>query len=162
VHGIIHAVLLLLNLNLRRATDADDCNTPSELREALLELLLVVVGRRLLDLRLNLTNTALDVLLLAGAIDDRGVLLLAIEAGDTGMTKRCSSVPCSRSRMTADPTRRIARIVTELMTCIAPLKRTPSRFALKAKRTTVRMGIDCSTAAWPSAAAVSLRRMVCR
>ena len=48
---------------------------PESLREALLELLAVVVGVGLLDLGLDLVDAALDVLLLAAALDDRGVVL---------------------------------------------------------------------------------------
>src|SRR5215207_11346793 len=46
-----------------------------ELRQALLELLLVILGGCLLDLCLDLSNPAFDVGLLAGALDDRGVFL---------------------------------------------------------------------------------------
>src|SRR5262249_8816225 len=47
-----------------------------ELGQPLLQLLAVIVGRGLLDLRLDLADAGLDVLLLAGAVDDRGLLLL--------------------------------------------------------------------------------------
>src|SRR5215210_3606605 len=54
VHGIIDAVLLLLDFDLGRAADADDRDAAGELRQALLELLAVVVRGRLLDLRLEI------------------------------------------------------------------------------------------------------------
>ena len=73
---IVDAVLLLLDLDLGGTADADHRDAAGELGEALLQLLAVVVGGRLLDLRLDLRDAALDVLLLAGAIDDRGLLLL--------------------------------------------------------------------------------------
>ena len=50
VHGVLDAGLLLLHLGLGRGTDVDDGDTADELREALLELLAVVVGGGLLDL----------------------------------------------------------------------------------------------------------------
>src|SRR5258708_24625150 len=76
VHRVLDAILALLDLDFRGAADADDGNAPRQLGETLLQLLLVVVGRRLLDLRLDLDDAALDVLLLAGAADDRRVLLV--------------------------------------------------------------------------------------
>src|SRR6478736_1941919 len=80
VHRVVDAVLLLLDLDLGRTADADDRHAARQLGETLLQLLLVVVGGRVLDLRLDLRNPPLDVLLLAGAIDNRGVLLLDAHA----------------------------------------------------------------------------------
>ena len=76
VHGVVDPVLLLLHLDFGRAADADHRDAARELGETLLQLLLVVVGGRVLDLRLDLGDARLDVRLLAGAVDDRGVLLL--------------------------------------------------------------------------------------
>src|SRR5690606_12448772 len=64
------------DLDLGRAADADHRDAASELGETLLELLTVVVRGGLLDLLLDLGDAALDLFLLAGAVDDRGVLLL--------------------------------------------------------------------------------------
>src|SRR6185295_1510983 len=47
-----------------------------ELRQPLLELLTVVVGGGLLDLRADLLDAALDRALAARALDDRGVVLV--------------------------------------------------------------------------------------
>src|SRR5215208_7006662 len=58
------------------AANADHRDAAGEFRQALLELLLVIVGGRLLDLRLDLCNPAFDVGLLVGAFDNRGVFLL--------------------------------------------------------------------------------------
>ena len=80
MHGVVDAVLLLLDLDLGGAADADHRDAARELGEALLELLAVVVGGRLLDLRLDLADTGLDVRLGACAVDDRGVLLLDAHA----------------------------------------------------------------------------------
>src|SRR5271165_963281 len=76
VQRVVDAVLALLHLDLGRAADADDRNPAGELRQTLLQLLAVVVRGGLLDLRADLIAAALDVVALAGALDDRGVLLL--------------------------------------------------------------------------------------
>ena len=75
VHGVLDAVLALLHLDLGRAADADDRDAAGQLGQPLLQLLAVIVGGRLLDLRADLRDAALDVVLLAGAVDDGGVLL---------------------------------------------------------------------------------------
>ncbi len=71
MHGVVDAILLFLDLDLGRAADADDGHAARELGQPLLQLLLVVVGGGVLDLR----DPALDVGFLAGAVDDGGVLL---------------------------------------------------------------------------------------
>ena len=68
--------LLLLDFDLGRAADADHRDAAGELGQTLLQLLAVVVGGGLLDLRLDLADAGLDVRLLAGAVDDRGVFLV--------------------------------------------------------------------------------------
>ena len=68
--------LLLLDLDLGGAADLDDRHAAGQLGQPLLQLLAVVVGGRLLDLRLELRDPALDVLLLARAVDDGGVVLV--------------------------------------------------------------------------------------
>ena len=75
IERVVDAVLPLLDLDLGRAADADDRDAAGELRQPLLQLLLVVVRGRLLDLRLDLADAGLDLLLLAGAVDDGGGLL---------------------------------------------------------------------------------------
>src|SRR5579872_135496 len=76
VERVLDAILLLLDLDLCRTADADHRDAAGELGQTLLKLLAVVVRGGLLDLRLDLANARLDVLLLAGALDDRGVLLV--------------------------------------------------------------------------------------
>src|SRR3712207_9251931 len=72
---VLDAVLLLLHLRLGGRADLHDGDAARQLREALLELLAVEVGVRVLDLRLDLVDAALDRVGLAGAVDDRrGVL----------------------------------------------------------------------------------------
>src|SRR6266853_932394 len=76
MHGVFDTILAFLHLDLGRTTDADDRNAAGQFRQSLLQLLLVVIRGGVLDLCLDLRDPALDVLLLAGAIDDRGVLLV--------------------------------------------------------------------------------------
>src|SRR5690348_1135394 len=76
VQRIFHARLLLLHLGLGGRAHVDHGDAARQLREPLLQLLFVVVGRRLIDGRLDLTNAALDVGLLALPADDRGVVLV--------------------------------------------------------------------------------------
>ncbi len=80
VERVFDARLLLLHLGLGGSADLDDRDAADELREALLELLAVVVGRGVLDLRADLGDAALDLVLLARAVDDRGVVLVDRDA----------------------------------------------------------------------------------
>src|SRR5207302_5269815 len=73
--GVLDAVLLLLELDLRRGADLDDGDAAGELRETLLELLPVPVRVRPVDLLADLVDAGLDVRLLSGAFDDRRVVL---------------------------------------------------------------------------------------
>src|SRR5262249_51373307 len=76
VERVLDPILLLLDLDLAGAPHADHRHASRELGQPLLQLLAVIVGRGLLDLRLDLADAGLDVLLLAGAVDDRRLLLL--------------------------------------------------------------------------------------
>src|SRR5256885_1814618 len=76
MHRVINAILALLNLDFGRAADADHRDAARELGQTLLQLLAVVVRGGFLDLRLDLRHAGFDVGLLAGAVDDRGVLLV--------------------------------------------------------------------------------------
>src|SRR5690606_35715052 len=60
VQRVVDAVLLLLDLDFRRAADADHRDAAGELRQTLLKLLAVVVGSGLFDLGLDLLHAALD------------------------------------------------------------------------------------------------------
>src|SRR5262249_44064051 len=70
------AGLLLFHLGLGSGTDPDDRDAPDHLRKPFLELLTIVVGRGLLDLRSNLLDASLDIGLLTGAIDDGRIVLV--------------------------------------------------------------------------------------
>src|SRR5579883_1636499 len=76
MHRIVDAILALLHLDLGRAADADHCDAAGQLGQPLLQLLAIVIGCRLLDLRLDLGNAGFNIGLLAGAVDDGRVLLL--------------------------------------------------------------------------------------
>src|SRR3954451_10149837 len=73
--GVLDAVLLLLHLGLGRRPDLDDRDAAGQLGQPLLQLLAVEVGVGRLDLLLDLLDAALDLLGVAGAIDDRGRVL---------------------------------------------------------------------------------------
>src|SRR5262249_52371868 len=75
VHGVFDPVLTLLHFGFRGAADADDRDATGELRQPLLQLLAIIVGGCFLDLRSDLGDATLDLLLLAGAGEDRRVLL---------------------------------------------------------------------------------------
>ena len=72
-------MLLLLHLDFGRGADVDDGHAAGELGEALLELLAVVVAGGVFDLALDLADAVGDVLLLAGAVDDGGVVLVDLD-----------------------------------------------------------------------------------
>src|SRR5690242_5616332 len=76
MHGVVDPVLAFLHLNLRSAADANDRNATSQFGQPLLQFLTVVVGRCLLDLGPDLCNTTLDLLFLAGTVDNCGVFLV--------------------------------------------------------------------------------------
>ena len=83
-HGVLDAVLLLLELDLGGGADLEHGDAAGQLGEALLELLAVVVGVGVLDLGLDLVDAALDVVLGAGTLDDGGLVL-----GDDDRAWRC-------------------------------------------------------------------------
>ena len=76
MHRILDAGLLLLHLGLGCRADLDDGNAADQLGEPLLQLLAVVVGGGLVDLRADLLHPALDLAVLAAAVDDGGVVLV--------------------------------------------------------------------------------------
>src|SRR5690606_26047169 len=80
VQRVLDAGLLLLHLDLGRGTDADDRDAAGQLRDALLQLLAVVVAGGFLDLRTDRLDARFDRARLAGAVDDRRVLLADLDA----------------------------------------------------------------------------------
>src|SRR5439155_20098194 len=73
--GVLDAVLALLELDLGSRADLDDRNATGQLGQPLLQLLAVVVGVALLDLGADLVDPALDLLGVAGTLDDGGLVL---------------------------------------------------------------------------------------
>src|SRR5207247_7914240 len=71
-----NTTLLLPHLGLSRRTHLDHCNAANQLGQTLLQLLAVVVGGGLLDLRPDLLHPALDIGALSAAIDECGVVLV--------------------------------------------------------------------------------------
>src|SRR5690606_6065000 len=76
VERVVDAGPALLHPGFRGAADLDHRNAARELGLALLQLLTVVVAGRGLDLGTDLLDTGLDVVGIAGAIDDRRVVLV--------------------------------------------------------------------------------------
>src|SRR5690606_23870796 len=76
VQCVPNASLLLLHLALGGRTDVDYRHTAGKLRQALLQLLAVVVRRALVDCSANLLHAALDGILVARTVDDGGVVLV--------------------------------------------------------------------------------------
>src|ERR671930_1180955 len=73
--GVLDAMLLLLQLDLGGRADLDDADTAGQLGQPLLQLLAVVVGVGVVDLGLDLGDPALDLLGVALALDDGGLVL---------------------------------------------------------------------------------------
>src|SRR3984893_454670 len=111
MHRVINAVLALLHLDLGRAADADHRDAARELGQTLLQFLTVVVRGGFLDLRLDLVDASLDVGLLAGTVDDGGVLLVdhhllgATEHGERHVLELDAEV--FRDRLTAGQHRNV-------------------------------------------------------
>src|SRR6185369_14475704 len=80
VQGVFDTRLLFLHLGLGGGTDLDQRHAAGELGHALLELFLVVVAGRFLDLDADLLDARLDVGRGTGAVDDGGVFLAHLDA----------------------------------------------------------------------------------
>ena len=76
VHGILDACLLFLHLGLGGCADLDHRDAADELRQALLELLAVVIAVGDLDLVAELIDAILDLRLLPAPLDDRRLVLV--------------------------------------------------------------------------------------
>src|SRR6516164_3506912 len=76
MHRVVDPVLLFLDLDLGGAADANYRDTAGELCQPLLQFLAVIIRGRLVDLLADLRTPALDIVLLAGAVDDRGIFFL--------------------------------------------------------------------------------------
>src|SRR3954465_3818210 len=74
-HRVLDAVLALLELDLGGRAGLDDGDAAGQLGEALLQLLAVVVGVRLLDLGADLVHPAGDLVGVTRTLDDRRLVL---------------------------------------------------------------------------------------
>src|SRR5690606_29204884 len=83
VQRIFDARLLLLHLGLGGRADLDHRHAADQLGQPLLQLLAVVVAGGVLDLRADLLLAGLDLVLLAGAVDDGGVVLVDAHRAST-------------------------------------------------------------------------------
>src|SRR5262249_11531785 len=76
VQRVLDAAFLLLHVGFSRRPDADDGHAASQLRQPFAALFLVILAFGLLHLSANLLDAALNVLLLARALDDGATFLL--------------------------------------------------------------------------------------
>ena len=78
--GVVERLLLRFHLRFGGRADPDHRDAARELRQPLLQLLAVVVAGRLLDFATDLVDAAVDLLAIAGAADDRRVVLVDDDA----------------------------------------------------------------------------------
>src|ERR1700753_4409368 len=74
-HGVLDAVLALLQLDLGRRARLDDGHAAGQLGQPLLQLLAVVVRVGVLDLGTDLVDPARDLVRVPGTVDDRRLVL---------------------------------------------------------------------------------------
>ena len=96
-NGVLDAVLALLELDLGGRADLDDRNAAGQLGQPLLQLLAVVVGVALLDLGADLVDPALDLVGVAGTLDDGGLVL-----GDDDLAGAAEQVEAGVLQLEAD------------------------------------------------------------
>ena len=90
-------MLALLELDLGRGAGLDDGDAAGELREALLQLLAVVVAVGVLDLLADLRDATGDGLLVTATLDDGGLVL-----GDDDLASRAEQVEGDVLELEAD------------------------------------------------------------
>ena len=76
MQGIIHSVFLFLHLYFRSCANIENCNATSELRQSLLQLLLVIVRSGGFHLCLDLSDACFDGILFTSAIDNGSVVFV--------------------------------------------------------------------------------------
>ena len=90
--GVLDAVLALLELDFGCGADLDDGDGAGELAEALLKLLAVPVGGRVLERGLDLGDAAVDVLTGTVAFDDGRLVLLDDDAAGAAQVLNLNGV----------------------------------------------------------------------
>src|SRR5690606_24871775 len=96
-HGVLDAVLALLELDLGRGARLDDRHATGQLGQALLQLLAVVVGVAVVDLGADLGHATGDLVGVAAALDDRGLVL-----GDDDLAGGAQQVQLGGLQLQAD------------------------------------------------------------
>src|SRR5690606_15848472 len=96
-HGVLDAVLALLELDLGRGAGLDDRDTAGQLGQALLQLLAVVVAVRVVDLGADLVDPTGDGVGITGTLDDRGLVL-----GDDNLASVAQQVQLRGLQLEAD------------------------------------------------------------
>merc|ERR1712000_442314 len=71
---VLYSMFLLFQLALSGCADLDNRNSPGQFRESFLKLLFIVVRSSFINLGFNLSNSGLNVGLLAAAADDGSIL----------------------------------------------------------------------------------------
>ena len=94
--SIFHTKLCFLHLCLCSSTYTDNCNTACQLSKSFLKLLSVEIRCCFFNLRLDLSDSSLDLILITFTINDDCVLFLYLNRFST--TTACSSVVSFRSR----------------------------------------------------------------
>src|SRR6202050_3001900 len=80
VQRVFHTSLFLFHFGLGGRAHLDHRNAAGQLGQAFLQLLTIVIAGGLFDLRAQLLDAAFDRLLIAGAVDDGGVVLVYRDA----------------------------------------------------------------------------------
>ncbi len=89
------------------------------------------------------------------------IFAIAISNGVSGMTKRWSIVPCSRSRTMAAPESTIASIVMKLMIPMTLVNQLVSTFGLNSMRTTRLTGDSAVPSARERKSLISVMMICC-
>ena len=126
-HGILDAVLALLELHLGGGSGLDHRDAAGQLGQPLLQLLAVVVRVRLLDLGADLVDPAGDLLGVAGAVDDGGLVL-----GDDDLAGGAEQGDVGVLQLEPDVLGDTVPPVRIAMSCSMALRRSPKPGALTA------------------------------
>ena len=125
---IVQRLFLRLHLRFRGRADADHGDAAGQLGEPFLQLFLVVVAGRLLDLPAYLLDPAVDLLAVAAAADDRrGVLVDDDPLGATELIER--RIFQLETELLGDDLRPVSTAIS----CSIALRRSPKPGALTAQ-----------------------------
>lgn len=125
--GVLQTVLLLLQLHLGGGADLDHAHAAGQLREALLELLAVPVGVRVVDLGLDLADAALHL----GGVTGASTIVVSSLVTVTRRAEPSTSMPTWSSLRPTSSEMTVAPVRTAMSWSIA-LRRSPKPGALTA------------------------------